>query len=126
MKTAQDLVMAAKAAVNEIALTEAQNAVKEADVVLDVREGPEFHDGHIGGAINLPRGLLEFMLSSDEALQDRSRSFVLYCKSSGRAALAAKTMQDMGYLHVTSIAGGFDGWKEAGFPVAMPTQPEFG
>jgi rhodanese-related sulfurtransferase len=66
------------------------------------------------------------MLSSDEALQDRSRSFVLYCKSSGRAALAAKTMQDMGYLHVTSIAGGFDGWKEAGFPVAMPTQPEFG
>jgi rhodanese-related sulfurtransferase len=125
MKTAHDLVMAAKADIHEVALAEAEDAVKSADVVLDVREGHEYRDGHIGGAINLPRGLLEFMLSSDEALQDRSRNFVVYCKSSGRAALAAKTMQEMGYLHVTSIAGGFDGWKDAGLPVATPAQPDF-
>lgn len=124
MKTAHDLVMAAKADIHEVALTEAESAVRVADVILDVREGHEFRDGHIGGAINLPRGLLEFMLSSDEALQDRSRNFVVYCKSSGRAALAAKSMQEMGYLHVSSIAGGFDGWKEAGLPVAAPAQPD--
>ena len=126
MKTAQDLVAAAKSAVHEVDIAGVEQAVHEADVVLDVREGDEFRDGHIGGAINIPRGLLEFMLGGDEALADRSRKFVVYCKSSGRAALAAQTMADMGYLHVTSIAGGFDAWKDSGKPVAAPTAPEFG
>lgn len=125
MKTAHDLVMAAKQDVREIPVSEAEEAVLAADVLLDVREGPEYAEGHIGGAVNIPRGLLEFMLSSDPVLQDRSRQFVVYCKTSGRAALAAKTMLDMGYLHVTSIAGGFDGWKEAGKPIAHPLQPDF-
>ena len=125
MKTAQDLVAAAKAQISEVSLADAEAAVLSADVILDVREGNEFAAGHIGGAINIPRGLLEFQLSGDPALQDRSRDFVVYCKSSGRAALAAQTMQDMGYLHVRSIAGGFDGWKDAGKPVSRPPAPEF-
>jgi rhodanese-related sulfurtransferase len=126
MKSAQELVAAAKAEIHEVAPDEAEIAVLEADVIIDVREGSEYRDGHIGGSINVPRGLLEFILSSDEGLQDRSRSYLLYCKSSGRAALAARTMQDMGYLHVKSIAGGFDGWKEAGRPIAHPAEPDFG
>ncbi len=125
MKTAQDLVAAAKGLVKEVDVDDAEQAVHEADVVLDVREGDEFRDGHIGGAVNIPRGLLEFMLGGDEALADRSRKFVVYCKSSGRAALAAQTMAEMGYLHVTSIAGGFDAWKESGKPVAAPATPDY-
>jgi rhodanese-related sulfurtransferase len=125
MKTAQDMVAAAKAAVREVALADAESAILEADVVIDVREPEEYHGGHIGGALNIPRGMLEFMLSGDPALQDRSLNVVVYCKTSGRAALAAQTMQEMGYLHVSSIAGGYDGWKESGRPTAHPTQPDF-
>jgi len=51
---------------------------------------------------------------------------VLYCKTSGRAALAAAVMQDMGYLNVTSIGGGFDAWVAAGKPVHKPEAPSFG
>ncbi|EED32360.1 rhodanese domain protein [gamma proteobacterium NOR5-3] len=126
MKSAQDLVAEAKASVVEVPLEQAESAVTAADVLIDVREGNEFREGHLAGAVNIPRGLLEFILSTDEALQDRSRSVVLYCKSSGRAALAAKTMQEMGYLHVSSIEGGFDAWKNAGKPVARPQEPDFG
>ena len=125
MKSAQELVAAAKSEVTEVSQDEAEAAVLAADVLIDVREGNEFRDGHIGGAINIPRGLLEFILSTDEALQDRSRGIVVYCKSSGRAALAAKTMQEMGYLHVSSIAGGFDAWQDSGKSVAHPPKPDF-
>lgn len=125
MKTAHDMVAAAKASIREVALADAESAILEADVVLDVREPEEFHEGHIGGAVNIPRGMLEFMLAGDPALQDRSIGVVVYCKTSGRAALAAQTMQEMGYLHVTSLAGGFDGWKESGRPVAKPPQPDY-
>ncbi|MFK8041996.1 rhodanese-like domain-containing protein [Congregibacter sp.] len=125
MKSAQELVAAAKSEIVEVSLDEAEAAVLAADVLIDVREGNEFRDGHIGGAMSIPRGLLEFILSTDEALQDRSRDIVVYCKSSGRAALAAKTMQEMGYLHVRSIAGGFDAWQDSGKPVAHPPKPDF-
>ncbi|MFT7288896.1 MAG: rhodanese-related sulfurtransferase [Halieaceae bacterium] len=125
MKSALDLVAAAKVEIREVAPEAAQNAVLEADILIDVREDDEYRDGHIGGSINIPRGLLEFMLSSDQALQDRSRHYLLYCKTSGRAALAAKSMQEMGYLHVSSIGGGFDAWKAAHNPVALPAQPKY-
>ena len=125
MKTAQDLVAAAKASIQEVAIEDAESTILESDVLLDVREGDEFRDGHIGGAVNIPRGLLEFMLGGDPHLSDRGLRVVLYCKTSGRAALAAQTMEAMGYLHVTSIAGGFDAWCARGNPVAAPVQPDF-
>jgi rhodanese-related sulfurtransferase len=125
MKTAHDMVEEARAGIREVPIADAEAAVLGADLVIDVREGDEYREGHIGGSVNIPRGLLEFIVSNDPALQDRALSITLYCKTSGRAALAAKTLRDMGYLHVTSIAGGFDAWKQAGKPVAQPTQPDF-
>lgn len=118
MKSAQDLVAAAKAQISEVGLDAAEAAIRDADVLLDVREGEEFAGGHIAGAINIPRGLLEFQLGGHDTLKDRDKRFVVYCKSSGRAALAAQVMQAMGYEHVVSLAGGFDAWKDAGKPVA--------
>jgi len=125
MKTAHDLVLQAKAHVPEIAMEDADEAIRQADVLVDVREPDEFAAGHLPGAVLVPRGLLEFKLSGTLALSDRDLKVVLYCKTSGRAALAAQTMQSMGYLNVASIAGGFDAWAAAGKTVVKPEQPAF-
>lgn len=125
MKTAHDLVAAAKARITEVAIDNAPSAVRAADVVIDVREADEYQTGHIPGAIHASRGMLEFRVSSTLALSPRDLKLVLYCKTSGRAALAAAALQDMGYLDVQSIAGGFDAWVAAGQPVAVPAMPSF-
>lgn len=125
MKTAHDLVTAAKALVQEIPVDQADEAIRAADVLIDVREADEYQAGHIPGAIHESRGMLEFKLSSTPELTARDLKVVLYCKTSGRAALAARAMQDMGYLQVQSLAGGFDAWVAAGKPVAAPSTPSF-
>jgi len=125
MKTAMDLVAAAKAQVAEIPVADAEAAIRDADVLLDVREAEEFAAGHLPGAIHASRGLLEFKLSGSPQLASRDLSFVIYCKTSGRAALAAVAMREMGYLNVKSIAGGFDAWAAAGKPVHKPELPAF-
>jgi rhodanese-related sulfurtransferase len=125
MKTAHDLVAAAKTRVQELPLAQADEAIREADVLLDVREQDEFAAGHLPGAVHASRGMLEFKLSSDPQLSSRDLKIVLYCKTSGRAALAACTLHDMGYLNVKSIAGGFDAWAAAGKPVVKPALPTF-
>ena len=126
MKTALDLVAAAKARIQEVPVAAAEAAIAQADVLIDVREPDEYRQGHLPGAINMPRGLLEFQLSSQPALEPRDLRVVLYCKTSGRAALAACALHDMGYLNVQSITGGFDAWAAAGKPVAQPDTPSFG
>lgn len=125
MKTAHDLVAAAKIRIQEVPLAQADEAIREADVLLDVREQDEFAAGHLPGAVHASRGVLEFKLSSNPALSSRDLKIVLYCKTSGRAALAACALHDMGYLNVKSIAGGFDAWAAAGKPVVKPALPTF-
>lgn len=125
MMNAQDLVAEAKTRIQEVPLEAAEQAVREADVLLDVREADEFAAGHLPGAVLVPRGLLEFKMSGTPELGARDLKIVLYCKTSGRAALAAATLQAMGYLQVRSIAGGFDAWAAAGKPVHRPELPRF-
>ena len=125
MKTAHDLVLAAKAQCREISVDDAEAFLSSADAIIDVREADEYAAGHLSGAVNLPRGLLEFRLSATPALEKRDLNVVLYCKTSGRAALAANTMHSMGYLNVVSIDGGYDAWLSAGKPVVKPVQASF-
>ena len=125
MKNAHDLVLEAKAQIHEVALEEAEAAIRAADLLLDVREADEFQAGHIPGAINIPRGVLEFKLSNDPALCARELNIVLYCKTSGRAALAACSLQAMGYRQVQSLAGGFDAWSAAGKAHVAANLPNF-
>ena len=125
MKTAHDLVMAAKARIQEVSVAEADLAIQDADVLIDVREADEFAAGHLPGAIHAARGMLEFKLSSNPNLSARDLKIVLYCKTSGRAALAACALHDMGYLQVKSISGGIDAWAAAGKPVVKPSLPTF-
>ena len=99
--------------------------LRDADVLVDVREADEYAAGHIAGAVLVPRGLLEFKFSSTPALQPRDLKIVLYCKTSGRAALCGAALHEMGYLNVRSIAGGIDGWVAAGKPVVKPEAPSF-
>ena len=125
MKTAHDLVATAKSRIQEVSLADADQAIREADVLLDVREQDEYAAGHIPGAIHASRGMLEFKLSNNPELSSRDLKIVLYCKTSGRAALAACALHDMGYLRVQSISGGFDAWVSAGKPVVKPSLPAF-
>jgi rhodanese-related sulfurtransferase len=125
MKSAHDLVAAAKSRVQEVSVDAAEQAIREADVLVDVREADEYAAGHLAGAVHISRGMLEFKFSANPALQSRDIKVVLYCKTSGRAALAAAALHDMGYLNVQSIAGGFDAWAAAGKSVAKPVAPSF-
>ena len=125
MKTAHDLVEAARKEIREVPLEQADDAIKDADLLLDVRDPDEYRVSHIPGAVNVSRGMLEFKFSNDPALENRDMKIVCYCKTSGRAALSAQALKEMGYMHVQSIAGGFDAWQEAGKPVVQPDLPSF-
>jgi rhodanese-related sulfurtransferase len=125
MKSAHDLVVAAKGRIREIPAEQAEQAIRNADLLIDVREGDEYAAGHIPGAVHMSRGMLEFKLSSNPDLAARDLNLVLYCKTSGRAALACVALQEMGYHNVQSIAGGYDGWIAAGKPVAKPPVTKF-
>ena len=125
MKTPHDLVMAAKARVPEVSVAEAEQAIREADVLVDVREADEYAAGHLPGAIHISRGMLEFRFAAMPALQSRDTKVLLYCKTSGRAALAGAALKEMGYLSVKNIAGGIDTWVAAGKAVVKPEAPSF-
>lgn len=125
MKTAHDLVAAARARITEVPLAEADAAVRAADLLIDVREPDEYAAGHLPGAMGIPRGLLEFRCSAAPELQPRDLKIVVYCKTGGRAALAACALHEMGYVSVQSLAGGFDAWAAAGGAVAKPAPLNF-
>ncbi|MBG56775.1 MAG: sulfurtransferase [Porticoccus sp.] len=125
MKTAHDLVLEAKQHITEINTDEAEVEIKNADIVIDIREPEEFHQGHIHGAVNIPRGILEFRLSSVPEFENREMGIVLYCKTNGRGALAAKSLKEMGYIQVKTIAGGMDAWTAADKPIAVPSKLDF-
>lgn len=92
-------------------------------LVIDVREPAEFASGHIPGAINIPRGLLEFEVDKHVPHGGRDCRIAVYCRSGARAALAAQSLHRLGFTHVRSIAGGIMGWTEAGQPVVAPGDP---
>src|SRR5215210_3730297 len=91
----------------------------ERPVVIDVREQHEFEEGHIPGAVHVPRGHLESRIEG--AAPDRSKPVVLYCASGNRSALAADTLERLlGYENVESMTGGITLWKDRGYDVEVP------
>ncbi|GBD26073.1 putative adenylyltransferase/sulfurtransferase MoeZ [bacterium HR30] len=83
-------------------------------VLLDVREKEEYREGHLPGAVSLPRGFLE--LRVEQVLPDKSQPIIAYCAGGIRSLLAAKQLREMGYERVVSMAGGFTAWKNKGYP----------
>src|SRR5437588_1619110 len=83
-------------------------------VLVDVREKYEWNEGHIPGAIHVPRGFLELQI--EEAVPNKSKTVVLYCAGGVRSLIAGKTLQEMGYDKAISMSSGFGGWKGQGYP----------
>src|SRR5438477_4238139 len=110
------LVFYAKKSIQEISPQETVAALKRGDTLLiDVRDADEWREGHIPGAKNFSRGTVE--LEIEEAVPDFSTPIITHCGGGGRSALAAESLQRMGYKNVQSMAGGFKAWKAAGLPV---------
>ncbi len=118
-------VAAAKKQIKTIKLDEFRALVDEnrAGLIVDVREEDEFADGHVPGAINVPRGLIEFRIWKEVGFPtatDTGRQMTLYCATGGRCALAAKSLQDLGFTNVASVDMKFEDWVKGGNPVVKP------
>src|SRR5690348_2819001 len=87
-------------------------------VLVDVREKHEWNEGHIPGAIHVPRGYLELQI--EEAVPDKSKTIVLYCAGGVRSLIAGSTLKQMGYKDPISMSGGFGQWKGNGLPFVQP------
>ncbi|HEX6058471.1 MAG TPA: rhodanese-like domain-containing protein [Gemmatimonadaceae bacterium] len=111
-KSATDLINEAKQRIREVSPREAAEMRRQPDVIfLDVREPYEWNLGHVPGAIHIPRGTLE---SNVEPRVPREATVVVYCAAGNRSALAADTMQQMGYSNVVSMSDGWRGWVHFG------------
>lgn len=127
-RTLDDFVSAALERVEEISpeealrLLEAPGPSEEGWHFVDVREPDEYAAGHVPGAYASPRGFLEVKADlahpkRDPWLADRSKKLILYCGGGNRSALAADTLRQMGFETVRSLAEGWRGWTERGYPV---------
>lgn len=114
--TADSLVAEAKKNICEVTVSEAKEMLDKGGLVfLDCREPKEFKMGHVPGAMNIPRGLIEFKIN--KKIPDKNGGIVIYCKVGGRGCLSACTLCRMGYKNVMNMAGGWKAWEKAGYPI---------
>ena len=120
MPTFDQILSQAKEHVDEVDAKTASGLIQSEPRVklIDVREKYEWDEGHIPGAMHVPRGYLELRIES--AVPEKTTPVLLYCAGGVRSVLAADTLQQMGYLNVRSLSGGFTGWKDVGFPFVIP------
>ena len=121
------MVAATKKQIRTVKLDEFKAAFdkKALGLLVDVREEDEFADGYIPGAVNVPRGLIEFRIWKLAGFPDKTdmgKQMTLYCASGGRCALATKSLQDLGFTNVTAADVKFEDWVKAGYPVVKPAK----
>jgi rhodanese-related sulfurtransferase len=116
MKTGTDLINEAKTRITEVSAADVEALLAQGNraVILDVREPNEFNLGHLPGAVHIPRGQLENRV---EAMIPKTSTVIVYCGGGSRSALAADTLQVLGYTDVKSMTGGFRDWATNGAPV---------
>ena len=120
MPTYRELLQQTRSEISELDATQARDRIDSGEpVVVDVREQDEWDEGHIAGALHIPRGHLESRI--ERLAPDTTRPVIVYCSAGNRSAFAAKTLADLGYEDVVSLAGGFTDWKRNGFPVQLQT-----
>lgn len=134
--TLREMVTSARSQAHEISPVEAAQADDNAELnlIVDVREPAEYHEGHLPRAVNIPRGILELRAdptsstADPELSSDRSARILVYCtKGPGaRSLLAAQTLRGMGYDRVEVLGGGLMAWAEAGLPVDRDIEPAKG
>jgi adenylyltransferase/sulfurtransferase len=113
-KTYKQMMDEARQAVPEVNINEVHTRLERGEkwTLLDVREREEYREGHLQGALSLPRGFLEMRV--EEAIPDKSTPILAYCAGGVRSLIAARTLKEMGYENVVSMAGGYTAWKNAG------------
>jgi molybdopterin/thiamine biosynthesis adenylyltransferase/rhodanese-related sulfurtransferase len=114
-KSYKQLMEEARQAVGEVGVEEVKQRLERGEQwrLLDVREREEYREGHLEGAVSLPRGFLEIRV--EETVPDKSTPIIAYCAGGVRSLIAARTLKEMGYENVTSMAGGYTAWKNAGY-----------
>ena len=114
-KTFKWLMDEARKEIKEVSVQETKDLLQNNGhhLLLDVREKDEYREGHLEGAVSLPRGFLEIKVES--TVPEKSTPIIAYCAGGTRSLLAAKALKDMGYQNVVSMAGGYGAWKNAGF-----------
>jgi molybdopterin/thiamine biosynthesis adenylyltransferase/rhodanese-related sulfurtransferase len=118
MATYRELLQQVRSEIDEVDAAHARGLIDSGEpVVVDVREQDEWDEGHIPGALHIPRGFLESRI--ERAAPDPSRRVVVYCSVGNRSVFAAKTLEELGYEDVASLAGGFTDWKRNGYPVEL-------
>lgn len=118
-KTAAEMVAEAKTRVQNLTVDEAAEEMKNGALLVDIREPEERqHLGRIPKSVAAPRGMLEFWADPTSPYHREEfkpeRRIILHCATGGRSALAADTLQQMGYTNIAHMDGGFNGWKESG------------
>ena len=124
-KSASQIVADARKNIPEVTVAQAKEEMNQGQVglLLDVREPAEWEKGNIPGAVQAPRGMLEWYAdrttpyAKAELTTKRDARIIVACASGGRSMLAAETLRSMGYTNVVSMAGGFNEWSKQGFPV---------
>jgi rhodanese-related sulfurtransferase len=121
--TAAQLVAEAKRRVQNLTPEQVAGELEQGATLVDIREPEErAQNGTLAGAIHAPRGMLEFYADPTSAYHrdefDPQRRIILHCASGGRSALAADTLQQLGYSNVAHLDGGLKAWREQGYPVA--------
>jgi len=94
--------------------------------IIDVREASEYDSGHIPGAMNIPRGVIEFRiwaLTGYGEKMDKSIQLYLYCGTGSRCALAARSLKELGLTNVTAVDMKLSNWQDAGYPLTEPEIP---
>ena len=122
--TPHEMVVEAKAQIKEIDTAAAQQQLGKR-VIIDVREYDEYVASHLPGAINIPRGVLEFKIGMVPECAKKDGAFLIYCRTSGRAALSAVQLQKLGYTNVISMNGGFEAWNNEQRPTEIPEPINF-
>jgi len=117
-----DIVLEAKKSVRLADMSTFQKAVDEKrfDLVIDVREPSEYDAGHIPGAINIPRGLIEFQIWPTVGfpeVTDQGQKIFVYCNTGGRASLSGKSLMELGFTSVSVVDMKLTDWIDAGFPI---------
>lgn len=130
IKGVKAMVDEAMAEIKTITVIDAKKLIDDdSHVIVDIRDVRELdRDGMVPGAFHAPRGMLEFWVDPESPYHKEifasGKTFVFYCRSGWRSALATKTVQDMGLAPVCHIEGGFGAWMEAGAPVAERPKKE--
>src|SRR6266542_815482 len=119
MSSYRELLQRVKHEIDEVGAARARELLDGDDgfVLIDVRERDEWDEGHLPGAIHIPRGSLESRI--EQAVPDRMRPVLLYCAQGNRSAFAVRTLEELGYENVNSLAGGFTEWKRNGYPTEL-------